>query len=286
MGLFEMLQRAESFAPVFLLLLLVAACSPATSPIPTPTRPTATAMAVPTVAAVTPMLPTPTPVPATPKPAPTPIPKPAATATIARPQPTNSPVPPTVTPPPATVTPAPVSFSGKGQQAPPSFGLDEGLAIFRLKHSGLSNFAVWLLGSEGQKVELLVNTIGGFDGAKAVGIKQDGKYVMDVQADGSWEVSIEQPRPASATTLPAINGKGQKTSPLFALQSGLTIFRMTHDGKSNFALWLLNAKGQKVELLVNVIGQFNGSKALGVKAAGIYVLDITADGNWTIAAEQ
>jgi hypothetical protein len=40
---------------------------------------------------------------------------------------------------------------------------------------------------------------------------------------------------------------------------------MSHDGDSNFAVWLLDDEGDKVELLVNEIGEFGGSKAVGIK---------------------
>jgi hypothetical protein len=57
---------------------------------------------------------------------------------------------------------------------------------------------------------------------------------------------------------------------------------MTHDGDSNFAVWLLDDEGDKVELLVNEIGEFDGSKAVSIRKSGIYLLDISADGNWEI----
>jgi hypothetical protein len=78
-----------------------------------------------------------------------------------------------------------------------------------------------------------------------------------------------------------LTGKGQQASKPFYLSGGLTTFKMTHDGSSNFAIWLMDAKGNKQELLVNEIGSFDGSKAVGVKT-GVYLLDISADGNWKV----
>jgi hypothetical protein len=37
--------------------------------------------------------------------------------------------------------------------------------------------------------------------------------------------------------------------------------------------------------VINEIGSFDGSKAVGVKA-GVYLLDISADGNWNIQINQ
>lgn len=168
------------------------------------------------------------------------------------------------------------------------FTLTQGLVIFHMTHDGGSNFAVVLLDDKGEWVELLVNEIGRFDGAKAVGIGRTGTYLLDIQADGNWTILIEQP--SATSTAPAapqtFTGRGQQVSPMFKLASGLTIFHMAHDGGSNFAVVLLDNKGNWVELLVNEIGSFDGAKAVGIRRAGVYLLDITADGNWTVTIEQ
>jgi len=207
--------------------------------------------------------------------------------------PTSTPVPPTPTPlptdtPAPTPTPEPQRFAGHGQQVSPKFVLSTGLAVFRMTHDGGSNFAIVLLDDKGNYVELLVNEIGGFDGAKAVGIEQTGTYLLDIQADGNWIISVEQPSaPATAPIPPrTFTGRAQQVSPMFRLAKGLVTFRMTHDGSSNFAIILLDDKGSYIELLVNQIAEFDGAKAVGVKRAGVYLLDITADGNWMVTIEQ
>lgn len=63
-----------------------------------------------------------------------------------------------------------------------------------MNHTGSSNFAIWLIDSNGDKVELLVNEIGVFDGSKAVGIALTGDYLLDVTASSNWSVNITQPR--------------------------------------------------------------------------------------------
>ena len=180
-----------------------------------------------------------------------------------------------------------ISFSGDGQEASQEFFLDEGLSIFSMKHSGSSNFIVWLLDSSGNKVDLLANEVGDFDGAKAVGISQTDDYVLDTDADGPWMVDIRQPRPQIAQSVPiSFSGTGQQVPQLFELGQGLARFEMEHDGERNFAIWLLDSTGKKVDLLVNKIGPFDGSKATGIEDSGIYCLDISADGNWRINISQ
>ena len=218
------------------------------------------------------------------------VPKPTSTSTpkiTETPKPTVRPtntVKPTDKP---TSTPALQKLSGTGQQVSPKFSLNTGLAIFRMKHGGSGHFGIWLLDNTCNKKELLVNEVGGFDGAKAVGISQSGIYILDVSADATWTVSIEQPSTVSAPPAPSkITGRGQQASQLFTLSSGLTIFRMTHDGNGHFGIWLLDSKGNETELLVNEVGKFNGSKAVGIRSSGVYLLDISADGNWAVTIEK
>ena len=234
---------------------------------PTPTAP-------PTAASTSTPAPTAT---FTPTLVPTSTPTPAATSTPVD-TPTNTPT--------ATPTPTPIVLSGNGQEATSIFQLMDGLAIFRMKHDGDSNFIIWLLDGTGNPVDLLVNEIGGFNGSTAIGIEEAGSYLLDVNGDGNWNVTIEQPRSVQGLSLPQqIDGQGQDVSPFLALQGGLTRFEMAHDGDSNFIIWLLDDGGSRVDLLVNEIGEFDGSTALGVDA-GTYILDITGNGTWKINVSQ
>ena len=173
-----------------------------------------------------------------------------------------------------------------GQQASSKFNLNQGLSIFSMTHDGSSHFSIWLLDNSGNKTELLVNDLGSFDGSKAVGISDAGVYILDISADNNWNVVITQPTPDTEMALPlTLSAKGQQASQFFKLNSGLTTFKMTHDGSSHFSIWLLDSSGNKTELLVNDVGSFDGSKAVGISDAGVYVLDISADGNWTVNIE-
>lgn len=85
-----------------------------------------------------------------------------------------------------------ITLTGTGQQAAGPVELVSGLATVKLKHTGDSNFSIWVLDKNGDNVELLVNEIGSFDGSKAFQVPNDGKYTLDVSADGPWEVTIQQ----------------------------------------------------------------------------------------------
>ena len=201
--------------------------------------------------------------------------------------PASTPTPTSTATPAPTSTPAAQSFSGQGQRAITSIHLDTGLTIVTLTHTGSSNFIVWLRDSSGEDIELLVNEIGPFNGSTAIGIAASGTYALDIDADGAWTVKIEQLKPTSAPGVPqTFTGTGPEASPLFWLEDALTTFEMNHDGSSNFAIWLLDGNGNPVDLLVNEIGDFDGSTAVGVPAAGVHILDIEADGDWTVSVAQ
>lgn len=194
----------------------------------------------------------------------------------------------TPTPTIETITePDPIELSGHGPEATQTFELEEGLSIFTMEHNGNSNFIIWLMdGTTGQNIDMLVNEIGSFDGSTAIGITSDDEYLLNIKADGSWTVTIEQPRQYTTESAPIVlRDRGQKATQMIYLDSGLTRFEMVHDGSSNFIVWLMDAEGNKIDLLVNEIGDFEGSKAVGIYGSGAYLLDVTADGDWEIKIE-
>jgi hypothetical protein len=181
--------------------------------------------------------------------------------------------------------PAPITISGNGQQASQRFNLDQGLSIFTMQNTGQSNFIVHLLDSNGNTVDGLANEIGNFSGSKAEHISNAGSYLFDVDSDGPWTITITQPRPTSAQSPSSLNGRGPQATSFFSLPQGLHTFAFTHDGSSNFIVHLLDVNGNTVEGLVNVIGSYNGSKAVRIDDSGIYLLNIDADGNWTASIQ-
>ena len=179
--------------------------------------------------------------------------------------------------------------------------LEKGFYVIAAKHDGSSNFIVKLLNEQGDLVDVLVNEIGAFKGAKAIGVNKSniigaspGTHLLDITADGNWGVLILQPRPTEAKALPqTFQGKGCYVTLFFSLKEGLATFDMTHDGESNFIVELLAYNGTLVDILANEIGSYSGKKAIGVKKnnligaePGMHILSVTADGNWSISVSQ
>jgi len=193
--------------------------------------------------------------------------------------------------------PEPTTFSGSGDDITSSFYLNEGIAIFYMTHHGGSNFIIWLYNADtGERKELLVNEIGSYSGSGLIGVTTEwsgvspGKYVLEVTAGGSWQVTVEQPSPSTAVYLPqTITGRGADVPSPFTIEGGkgAVKFNMHHDGSRNFIIWLYNVNGDREELLVNEIGNYDGSKLVSVGGfsgaePGIHYLDVEADGSWSI----
>jgi hypothetical protein len=187
--------------------------------------------------------------------------------------------------------PAPINLSGVGQQATGPFDLESGLAIFWMTHQGDGHFSSTLLDSNGNRTagmeSLLANVVGPFDGSRVIQA-ESGQHVIDVSASGPWTIMIEQPRPSSAPETSRFDGNSQAATDFFELSQGLKTFYMTHQGSGHFGVHLRNKDGSRLgmeSLLANDVGAFDGSKAVRIPKEDIYLLQVDADGPWTIQVE-
>jgi hypothetical protein len=81
-------------------------------------------------------------------------------------------------------------------------------------------------------------------------------------------------------------GRGHEATNLFSLSPGLYVFRLRHEGESNFIVHLVADTGRPINTLANQIGDFEGSKAVRIERSGRYLLNIDADGEWSISAAR
>ena len=141
----------------------------------------------------------------------------------------------------------------------------------------------------GERIDLLANEIGSWRGRRALEIPVSGEYVFDVTAGGSWTIEITQPTPLygpNAETPFEISGRGTDAIFFVQLEQGLRRISASHDGSSNFIIWVYNSDASSRNLLFNEIGPLNGSTGLQIGAGGVFaVFDIQADGNWTLQIE-
>lgn len=209
------------------------------------TAPTAAAVPTPTRA------PTPSPAPTTPRPTPTP--------TLA----------PTPTP-----APTPIQLSGRGQTATDPVRPLAAQNAATFSHRGGANFVVWAY--RGDRRDLLVNTIGNYDGSRVLLGTEEVRF--SIEADGAWTATIS---PIGSGGTVEASGTGDSVTKTFG-PPGTTSLRFTHNGNTNFVVWLYCANGR--QLVQNTIGAFNGSKIVQFGAAPCY-WEVMADGAWTIARQ-
>ena len=130
-------------------------------------------------------------------------------------------------------------------------------------------------GSSGGE-DLLVNTIGSYAGVRPIDLL-DGQQVerLEIKADGPWQVDLLDLAQAQRLQVPGtISGKGDDV--VLLLGGTADTAAITHEGEANF---VVRAYGDGFpDLIVNEIGSYSGKVLL----KGAMLLEIVADGDWTV----
>ena len=82
------------------------------------------------------------------------------------------------------------SFEGEGSDETTTFTHAPGYARLSYTHSGTGPFMVWILDGNGNELDLLVDEIGPVSDWVEVEFDEWGLYMIGVDADGEWTVSI------------------------------------------------------------------------------------------------
>lgn len=167
----------------------------------------------------------------------------------------------------------PVVFEGTGDSII-DVPAEEGIPlVVTFTHDGSRNFAVTSYNTQGDRVNLMVNTIGNYEGTVPYNF-EDTVAELEISADGAWTATI-----SDARDQPTLSGETTGTGDEILWVGGQS-GRLTasHDGERNFAVlgW-----GQRRQLLVNDIGSYSGT----VRMDDAVALEINADGNWTFTLE-
>jgi hypothetical protein len=245
-------RRQAVFSIPLLLAITTLACGQSTAPPPEPPAQLVTDTASPPEPTNTP-LPTDTPLP------------------TKTPRPTNTPIP-TATP---TPVPEPISVSGSGDDVVDIEKWD-GPAIARISYRGGSNFVVWNYGTDGDKIDLLVNTIGQYDGTRPLDfLDTEHTARFQVESSGEWEIAILPLTEIRIESVPGtFTGNGDEVVYLDGTPDLLKV--NASSAASNFVIW---AYGNRRDLLVNDIAPYDGVVIAGSDTA---VLVIEAEGDWSI----
>lgn len=157
------------------------------------------------------------------------------------------------------------------------------IAVIDINHTGTSNFIVWIRSLQTSD-DLLVNEIGPYTGKVAFQVDPDvSDYLLTVEADGSWEGTIRAAEPDDdyAPVPSSRSGSGDDIVSFQLMEPGFVQFSATHNGSSNFIVWVYDIASTDRYLIVNEIGSFTG-KQVEALDSGQYVVDISAGGDWTL----
>lgn len=183
---------------------------------------------------------------------------------------------PSPTPPPAPAKPK--SYSGSGDRIlsikKPS-GQDSEPVIATFTYTGSSNFAVWTLNGNLKQDDLLVNTIGNYQGTVPMDLEQ-GKVTRRLQieaAGGSWKVTLK-PLARARSFDASTQGRGDE---VLLYRGSRGVANITYRGQDNFIVVFY---ADSSDLLVNEIGNYEGQVVFG---DGPALVEISGgSGGWTI----
>lgn len=185
----------------------------------------------------------------------------------------------------------PIEFDGEGVTVTDGFEIDGGPTVVEGTHDGESSFFVQAVPRENGADYSFINHVGDFEGTTGAFV-EEGSYVMYVDADGSWELTVRQPRVSEdeADELPlTVDGSGSDwigpilfdgTSRIAGRYDSVGMFHVEVVPQENDASEFVWDGG---ELVFSVIGEFGGITS--IHTDGIGYIDVDADGEWTLEVE-
>lgn len=206
--------------------------------------------------------------------APTEVP---AEPTKAEPTPTPTQLPPTPTP-----TPVPVfegqEYSGTGDDIIDLSDLPETPLLLTISHEGNANFIIQAYDADNNLKGLIVNTIGSYQGRRALNLFGELPARLSVQADGSWSIKIDDISKAPTLDVPGIiEGKGDD---IILLAGGKPdTISLSHQGQGNFIVMAHKVGDLFPDLVVNEIGKYEGKNLIPTSTD---IIEIQADGPWSM----
>jgi hypothetical protein len=143
------------------------------------------------------------------------------------------------------------------------------------------NIVVYNYDSSGERIDLLVNTIGAYDGYKALDFF-DGQDTsrFQVQAGGPWSIEIiplRQAQSERSLTVPGTyEGTGDDVVFITGAEPDIGTFKSGPE-QSNFIVYSYGSSGRN--LLVNEISPYEG---VVIVPRGPFIITVQAVGPWTM----
>lgn len=181
--------------------------------------------------------------------------------------------------PTATIasTAAPLVFTGSGDKVLDiSNWTDTGLLY--AKYTGGDNFIIQSYDSNGNPIDLLVNTIGAYEGVQLINYDTTQPLTtrLQIKSSGPWNIEIRSTSTADKLVVPGtFKGKGDDV----IILNGGTPDLLDADSSQAQDNFIVYAFDPMPELIVNEIAPYTGENML-TSMTGI--LEIKATGPWTI----
>jgi hypothetical protein len=172
----------------------------------------------------------------------------------------------------------PVEHSGSGDGV---IDLPEGVTAAMVTASSTddSHFSISALDANNESTgDLLVNSIGAYEGTTALGMHELGgePVRLEVAAGGDWALTL-----APLSTAPVLPESG-KGDGVFRYEGDAATWAITHEGENHFGVSYHTDADFEMALLVNETGAYEGEVAA---SAGPGLVTINADGAWTITSK-
>ncbi len=189
---------------------------------------------------------------------------------------TNTPEP-TITPLPPTAIPAPIVLTGNGDSIV-DFDNPYEIAIVHISGNASSHFfAVKNYGSDGNPLDLLVNTTDPYDGVRPLDFGE-GEHTtrFEVTASDEWRIEVLAIASARVLTVPGnIVGKGDDV----ILVKGATPDLGKIKGNAESSFFSVKSYGNNSDLLVNTTDPYEGTV---IVSSDTVILEIQAVDIWSI----
>lgn len=207
----------------------------------------------------------------------------ATTSTTAKSTASKGSVAATSTSPTSQATaPAPIVLQGTTDYVSDPITNTRGLVRLTMNHLGTGNFAITVKKESGEYEALWENDIGNVHENVWASMKV-GSHYIEVNANGAWNLTIEQPSVTGVPVPKTLSGTGTTAATCVQLSKSLHKFTLHHDGERNFIVVLYDASGRAVSYMANEIGPYDGTVSYTPTTAGPFCPGVQADGNWSIA---
>lgn len=171
-----------------------------------------------------------------------------------------------------------ISLSDSGDHTETGLALEPGLTTVEASYEGPRGFVVALV-DEGGAATRFAFTVGEYAGETA-DLLDGGEYALSVEAEGSWEVTVRQPRAETGEEVP--QSLSDDRSAVYGPYEFAGAYDVTgsHVGSGDFGVRIYPQTNDSATLLFQDLGEFEGETSVEYDGVGWIAVD--AAGEWTL----